>query len=440
MKLEFIKQQLSNEKLKTELQKVVSSVEALIPSSEEEFMDVQKFGLYPAELCNPFITKQGTPYYELDNMSVLPLREPETWMHYGYFRFRQIEILFNMARMNSVEAHEWLRDNLFQQRMDARKKTEYKAKFRGCERTDWKEVQVEWMKYCLMLKYRDNYEFYTTLHSTPMLPVEDATATNYASNLFWGAKLIDLEGKKYYFGCNVLGKLLAELRENCKLDYTLPDDFHLFGKPILDLRDERYRESCKVGCKFDYHPNWREPSEDILYSDGWFAIAGLNSSIITDDPNVITADDISELPHSHLWKERYKYFVCIDILRGRIFASGECKKLFCKYVVGKEIHLFTTFSIPSFTSTVVYIKNYMAIIRCAYPTEYAWCFKGAGYTKEQITSIFPQFDDHAENSFYVCIRPTNYNFVDLNGTPALPDGVYEGLFACRKQILTETQK
>lgn len=255
MKLEFIKQQLSNEKLKTELQKVVSSVEALIPSSEEEFMDVQKFGLYPAELCNPFITKQGTPYYELDNMSVLPLREPETWMHYGDFRFRQIEILFNMARMNSVEAHEWLRDNLFQQRMDARKKTEYKAKFRGCERTDWKEVQVEWMKYCLMLKYRDNYEFYTTLHSTPMLPVEDATATNYASNLFWGAKLIDLEGKKYYFGCNVLGKLLAELRENCKLDYTLPDDFHLFGKPILDLRDERYRESCKFGCKFDYHPN-----------------------------------------------------------------------------------------------------------------------------------------------------------------------------------------
>ena len=31
-------------------------------------------------------------------------------------------------------------------RVDARKKTEYKSKFKGCERTDWKSIQVEWMK------------------------------------------------------------------------------------------------------------------------------------------------------------------------------------------------------------------------------------------------------------------------------------------------------
>ena len=299
MKIEFIKQQLADENLYMKLQTVVSSVEALIPSNEDEFMEIEKFGLYPAELCNPFVTKQGTPYYELDNMAVLPLKEPETWMHYGDFRFRQIEILFNMARMDSVEAHEWLKDNLFQERMDARKKTEYKAKFSGCERADWKDIQVEWMKYCLMLKYRDNNDFYTILHSTPMLPVEDATATNYASNLFWGAKLVELDGKKYYFGCNVVGKLLAELRAKCRLDYTLPKDFHLFGQPILDLRDEKLYELCKVGNKFDYNPNWREPAEDILYSNGWFAIAGLNSNVIADDPHVITADSMSEFSPSH---------------------------------------------------------------------------------------------------------------------------------------------
>ena len=256
MKIEFIKQLLSDEKLRSELQKVVSSVDALIPTSEDEFMQVQKFGLYPAELCNPFITKQGTPFYELDNMSLSPKNDESTWLHYGDYRFRQIEILFNMARMDSAEAHEWLRNNLFQGcRVDARKKTEYKAKFRGCERADWKEIQVEWMKYCLMLKYRDNHEFRLILHSVPLLPVEDATATRYASNLFWGAKLVEVDGKKYYFGCNVLGKLLAELRSKCRLDYTLPNDFHLLGQPILDLRDENFSALCKVGNKFHYHPN-----------------------------------------------------------------------------------------------------------------------------------------------------------------------------------------
>ena len=66
--------------------------------------------------------------------------------------------------------------------------------------------------------------------------MEDATATKYASNLFWGAELVDIEGKKYYFGCNVLGKLLAELRKNSgKLIYKLPEDMHLFNRPILTL-------------------------------------------------------------------------------------------------------------------------------------------------------------------------------------------------------------
>jgi hypothetical protein len=92
------------------------------------------------------------------------------------------------------------------------------------------------MKYCLNLKYRDNALFRKDLLSTDKLPVEDATATNYASNLFWGARLVEVGGKKYYFGCNVLGKLQAQLRETKgKLQYSLPEDLHLFGQPILAI-------------------------------------------------------------------------------------------------------------------------------------------------------------------------------------------------------------
>jgi hypothetical protein len=237
-KIDFIREQLSNPKLLKDLASLVESPADLIPKTEDEFNELLKFGLYPAELCQPFVTKQGTPFYNLDNMSVLPLKDESIWMHYGDFCFRQIEILYNMARIDSAEAHNWLMNNLFQKRCDARKKTEYKAKFRHCHRKDWKTIQVEWMKYCLNLKYRDNIYFVHDLHSLwpDVIPVEDATDTNYASNLFWGAKLVELDGRKYYFGCNVLGKLLAQLRDSRgKLEYCLPEDFHLFGKPILSI-------------------------------------------------------------------------------------------------------------------------------------------------------------------------------------------------------------
>ena len=237
-KIEYIKNSLADAKLRKALAGVVTDVDALIPQSEEEFLELQKFGLYPADECVPFITRQGTPFYQLDNMAMVPKGETSCYLHYGDLEFRQLEVLYIMARMDSVEAHHWLKDNLFQGcRVDARKKTEYKAKFRGQERDDWKEVQTEWMKYCLMLKYRDNTLFRKDLFACRgKLPVEDATGTNYASNLFWGAGLIELDGKKYYLGCNVLGKLLAQLRENNgQLDYKLPEDIHLFGEPIRNL-------------------------------------------------------------------------------------------------------------------------------------------------------------------------------------------------------------
>ena len=235
-KIDFIKQQFSNPKSLRDLATVVEYLQDLIPQREEDFSQLCKFGLYPADECQPFVTKQGTPFYHLDNMSVLPLGQEDCWMHYGDFKFRQIEVLYNMVRMDSVEAHNWLKDNLFQQRVDARKKQEYKAKFRASHRQDWQRIQIEWMKYCLNLKYRDNALFRNDLLSTDKLPVEDATATSYASNLFWGARLVEIGGRKYYFGCNVLGKLLAQLRETKgKLPYTLPDDLHLFGKPILAI-------------------------------------------------------------------------------------------------------------------------------------------------------------------------------------------------------------
>ena len=110
-KLEYIKERMSDKKLREDLLKVVPDVDALIPQSEIEFSDIQKFGLYPADQCVPFVTKQGTPFYQLDNMSMVPKGDTANYLRYGDFVFRQIEILYNMARMDNAEAHHWLKDN-----------------------------------------------------------------------------------------------------------------------------------------------------------------------------------------------------------------------------------------------------------------------------------------------------------------------------------------
>ena len=127
-KINYIKSTLEDAKLREALAEVVTDVDALIPQSDEEFMELQKFGLYPAEECVPFVTKQGTPFYQLDNMAMVPKGETSCYLHYGDFEFRQLEVLNIMARMDSAEAHYWLKNNLFQRcRVDARKKKEYRS-------------------------------------------------------------------------------------------------------------------------------------------------------------------------------------------------------------------------------------------------------------------------------------------------------------------------
>lgn len=91
------------------------------------------------------------------------------------------------------------------------------------------------MKYCLCLKYNQSEIFRNTLAETgDLLPVEDATFTDYSSNIFWGAKMVKIDNQYYYWGCNIVGKLLMSLKNNNgKLSYSLPDDFMLFNESII---------------------------------------------------------------------------------------------------------------------------------------------------------------------------------------------------------------
>ena len=97
----------------------------------------------------------------------------------------------------------------------------------GTVRSDWGEIIVDAMKFCLMEKYRQSEVFRKELNrSRGLYIVEDQTTFPKKSPDTWGVKL-SADGKEFV-GPNLMGRLLMELRDNGKLDYTLPEDVLLF--------------------------------------------------------------------------------------------------------------------------------------------------------------------------------------------------------------------
>lgn len=88
-------------------------------------------------------------------------------------------------------------------------------------RSDWKDMMMDAMKFCLQKKYEQCETFRQELErSKGLYIVEDETKHLRGRDPLWGAKR---EGDVLK-GPNVLGKLLMELRDNGKLEYNLTED------------------------------------------------------------------------------------------------------------------------------------------------------------------------------------------------------------------------
>lgn len=112
--------------------------------------------------------------------------------------------------------------------------------YRGQSRSDWDDVRVPIMKWCLRVKLLANWSRFSALllETGDRAIVEDSRRDDY-----WGAKLNQdslLEGR------NVLGRLLMELREKLRSDLDslrclspVPiSDFLLLAEPIGHLRED----------------------------------------------------------------------------------------------------------------------------------------------------------------------------------------------------------
>lgn len=88
-------------------------------------------------------------------------------------------------------------------------------------RSDWGQMIIDAMKFCLSVKYEQSTKFRELLQaSAGKYIVEDQTTMPKKYPDAWGVK--DIDGN--YVGPNLLGRLLMELRDNGILWYSLPED------------------------------------------------------------------------------------------------------------------------------------------------------------------------------------------------------------------------
>ena len=101
----------------------------------------------------------------------------------------------------------------------------------GVIRPDWGMILVDALKFCLMQKYDQSEAFRKELERSrghfivEVQPNKKRPADTYSAKLS--------EDGRTWSGPNLMGRLLMELRDNGKLEYTVPEDAVLFR----DLRD-----------------------------------------------------------------------------------------------------------------------------------------------------------------------------------------------------------
>ena len=129
--------------------------------------------------------------------------------------FSCVEQLFHYIRLNNEEervAYLKLTPNMG---LKMKAKTFEK---RGIERADWKGIAVDVMRFCLNNKYQSSEEFRKALADSQNKYIVEDESNRKNRPDSWGA-VLDVDTNEYY-GKNIMGRLLMELREKSVLEYA----------------------------------------------------------------------------------------------------------------------------------------------------------------------------------------------------------------------------
>lgn len=180
----------------------------------------------------PFIQEFYPQYYSIETYPVsecIAIRKvKDTWGIFGNFSptpiiinnvmFKTSELLFQLMKFKDEEPIVAVYNA-----NNPKMTTKHWEKTH--RREDWGKMIVDAMKYCLTQKYEQSEEFRQELErSKGKYIVEDQTSFPKKTPDTWGVK----QQGDDFIGPNLLGRLLMELRDNGKLDYTLPSDAFMF--------------------------------------------------------------------------------------------------------------------------------------------------------------------------------------------------------------------
>lgn len=195
---------------------------SIVQFIKEYYPEYYSWNEYPADNCISF-TKAQEEWGILCNFARTPLIVDGV-------EFVNTEQLFQMMKF-------WDLETLLKIYNARGMNIKYSAKTgekKELRRSDWGQIIVDCMKFCLQTKYEQNEEFRNSLKQTAdRIIVEDQTRRKTIKNVdTWGAVLYE----EQYVGSNLLGRLLMELRDNGKLEYQLPDDIFDFIKILTSSR------------------------------------------------------------------------------------------------------------------------------------------------------------------------------------------------------------
>ena len=130
--------------------------------------------------------------------------------------FACVEQLYHYIRLNSeAERAEYLK---LIPNMGLKMKAKAFAK-RGVERADWREIAVDVMRFCLNHKYQNSAEFRQALADSGDRYIVEDESNRKKKPDSWGA-VLDTATNEYY-GKNIMGRLLMELRDKHLLQYDV---------------------------------------------------------------------------------------------------------------------------------------------------------------------------------------------------------------------------
>lgn len=128
--------------------------------------------------------------------------------------FACVEQLYHYVRLNDASEREAYLKLIPNMGLKMKAKA---FKKRGLEREDWPSIAVDVMRFCLNHKYEQSETFRMELErSRGKYIIEDESGRRKKPDS-WGA-IYDAETDEY-FGKNIMGRLLMELRDNGKLEH-----------------------------------------------------------------------------------------------------------------------------------------------------------------------------------------------------------------------------